>query len=121
VTPAAAIAALDRQLAVHGETVTLRRDTAGPGAATVALTVELRAIVRGFTPADQEGFAVQGDTILVISPTEMTARQWCWPPQAGDHVTLRGYDRVVRAPDLVRVDDVLVRINLAVRGAGMGR
>lgn len=117
-TPAAAISALDRGLVVAGEDVVLRRKA---GTQAAALDVTIRAVLRGWTPSAQEGFAAQGETLATLSPTEMERRQWCWPPVPGDTLVTRGIERRIRGVNNVRMGDALVRIELAVIGDDLGR
>jgi hypothetical protein len=117
-TPAAAVSALDRALRIAGEQITLRRTS---GTQQVPFDVEVTACVREFTPGTPEGFFVQGETAVILSPSEMEKRQWCWPPQPGDVVMTRGFNRTVRGVNPVRIGDMLVRLELAVIGDGFGR
>ncbi len=117
-TPAAAIFALDRALAATGETVTLRRKS---GMQALPLDVDVRANLRGWTPTAQEGFAAEGETLVIISASEMKNRQWCWPPVPGDALVSRGFERKVRGVNAIRLADVLVRVELAIIGDDLGR
>lgn len=117
-TPAAAISALDRALRVAGEQITLRRTS---GQQQIPLDVEVTACVRDFNVSTPEGFFVQGETAIILSPQEMERRKWCWPPQPGDVVVTRGFNRTVRGVNPVRIGDQLVRLELAVIGDGFGR
>lgn len=112
-TPAAAIAALDRGLAAAGQDITLRRTT---GTQLIPLDVACRAVVRDYAPAELVGEIQQGDTRVILSPSEMTNAQWPWPPRAGDFVVIAGRLRAVRAAPPFYVDNVLVRVELQVRG-----
>ena len=115
-SPEEAIAGLDRALEAAGETVTLRRETAGPGAMMLPLSVTCRATVRfgGAPPA--EGFDAQGAATVVLSPTEMDERQWPWPPRAGDKVEIAGFDHMVREVRPFRLGGKLVRVELGIVG-----
>lgn len=110
-TPASAIAMLDRQLAAHGETVTLRR----PVANAAAIEVDVLAFVRGYRPDELAGGIQQGDSEVVLSPTSLVAP---WPdlPKRLDKVLIDGRLRNVEMANAVRIAGEVVRINLMVRG-----
>lgn len=112
-TPAAAISALDRGLLVAGEPITLTRN-AGPQ--QVPLSVTCRARVTGYAGAQLVGEVHQGDSLVILSPTEMQARQWCWPPLKGDRVLAQGRTRTVVDAVPFCIDSELVRLELQVRG-----
>lgn len=113
-TPAQAIAALDAALAVAGEDVTLQRLASG---VTVANTASCRAMVRGYKPEELVGAIVQGDTQVILSPTDLTAGNW--PANMivnGDKVVIQGRRRNVEAAAPILMTGTLVRIELQVRG-----
>lgn len=111
-TPAAAIAALDRQIAVHGQHVTLQRIVAnGPPVA-----IPIRAFVRGYAIEELVGGIVQGDRQVILSPTGLTGPFAVDAPRRNDSVWIEGREHNIEAPDPVRVASRLVRINLQVRG-----
>lgn len=102
-TPSHAIAMLERQIARHGQTVTLK--LAGGDVAA-------RAFVRGMKPDELTGDLKQNDRKVTLSP-------------AGGAIDLRSLDTIVIAgrdymvefePDIIRMDDQPVRINVVVRG-----
>lgn len=118
-TPANAIAKLDAQLAVHGQTITLRRS----GSPNV--DVSLLAFVRGYEPRELNGGVVQGDSEVTISPTGIGS----WPgalaqsdgtdtkvPRKNDKVVIAGRVRNIEAPMPIYIGSTLVRVNLQVRG-----
>lgn len=118
-TPADAIAILDRQLAEHGQTITLRRN----GSPNV--DVSLSAFVRGYEPRELNGGVVQGDSEVTISPTGIGS----WPgalaqsdgsdtkvPRKNDKVLIAGRLRNIEASAPIYIGSTLVRINLQVRG-----
>lgn len=111
-TPTAAIAALDRQLAAHGQSVTLRRFT-GVGSARTFTDATVRAFVRDYRPDELAGGIVQGDTVVTLSPTDVAAGGL---PKIGDKVVIDGRERTVQAAPPVRIAGMVVRINLQVRG-----
>lgn len=104
-TPTAAIAMLDRQLAVEGQTVTLDRD---------GVTVQLPAFVRGYRPEELIGDIRQGDIAVVVSPTGLGT--FSLPVRRNDKLTIAGAVKNVEAAEHLRMQDQLVRINLTVRG-----
>lgn len=113
-TPADAIAALDRQIAKHGQAIVLSRLVKGGD----PLERPHRAFVRGYRPDELSGGIQQGDTLLVISPTGMPAEF------AGDANRLKAVDRIafggrvrnVQFVVPVTMGDTLVRLNVTVRG-----
>lgn len=106
-TPAEAIADLDAELRDSGQTVTLRRGGANGNA---------RAFVRGYRLEELVGGIVQGDREAVLSPTGLPVPFNSAPPKRGDVVVIDGRAVSVESAELVRMDDVLVRLNLQVRG-----
>ncbi|OCP05003.1 MULTISPECIES: hypothetical protein [unclassified Ensifer] len=112
-TPAQAIAALDRQLARHGQAVRVRR---GPKDAQVAIAAML-GFVRGYKADDVVGESgvSQTDSKVVLSPSDLAA----WPrpfPQKGDWCEVDGRFRVVEEHDHRKLNDVVVRIELRIKG-----
>lgn len=106
-TPASAIAMLDRTVARHGQTVILRR---GDTDTTV------RAFVRNYRPDELVNGIQQGDTSLVLSPTQVADTPFAASIQRNDKVVIGGRVRNVQGADPVLIADQLVRINLLVRG-----
>ena len=103
-TPAAAIAALDRQIRAHGQPVSLRR-------LNPAATSELRAFFRGYKPDELAGGIQQGDSTAVLSPTGLGVL-----PKTLDKLTVSGRVRTIQAVEPVEISGVLVRVNLWLRG-----
>ena len=112
-TPAQAIAALDRQLARHGQAVRVRR---GPKEAPVAVAAML-GFVRGYRAEDvvgQSGVS-QEDSKVILSPSDLST----WPqpyPQKGDWCEVDGRFRAIEAADHMKLNNVVVRIELQVKG-----
>lgn len=107
-TPAEAIAMLDRQLADHGEDIGLRHMSGG----TVSLTETPRAFVRGYKPDEVVGAIAQGDGKITISPTGLAS-----PPRFNDKTVIGGSKvRNIQAVEEIRLSGVIVRYNLQVRG-----
>lgn len=111
-TPAAAITALDRQLAAHGQDVILRRYT-GVGQARTSTDATVRAFVRDYRPDEIVGGIAQGDTEVTLSPTGVLAGGL---PKRGDQVVIDGTPRTIQGAPPVRLAGMVVRINLQVRG-----
>jgi hypothetical protein len=104
-TPAQAIAMLDDQIARHGQTLKFKR-----GAAAM---VPMRGFVRGFKPSELVGTLTQGDRSIVLSPKALGT---FGVPRALDKVVIADTSATVQSAESVHMDDVLVRINLIVRG-----
>lgn len=108
-TPAQAIAKLDRQIAAHGEAVTLRR--IGDPDTTLAVSAFVRrAAVDQLAPGADAAIA---DTTIVLSPTGLTTFV---PPVRGDHAEIAGRLVNVEEVETVRMGATVVRYNLKVTG-----
>ena len=118
-TPAAAIAALDRQLRRHGHDAVLRRST-WSGTTRTTADVAVRIKLRGYAPDELVSGITQGDSEVVMSPTQINAAGWPSgapePPKAGDTLVSAGRARAVIAAEPIYLGGELVRINLQVRG-----
>lgn len=113
-TPAEAIADLDAALVRRGENATLQRLTSG---VTVANSAACRAMVRNYKPDELVGAIVQGDTMAVISPTDLTAASWpSNTVRTGDKIVVQGRRRNIEAAEPIYMAGTLVRVNLQVRG-----
>lgn len=107
-TPAAAIAALDRQIAAHGEDVFLRdQDAADDGTGDM----KRRAFVRGYKPDELAGGVQQGDSTAVLSPTGLGV-----DPKRLGGIIIGGRYRTIEVANPVRLNGVVVRVELWVRG-----
>lgn len=107
-TPERALAKLNRQLAKHGQLVTITRKGYPP--------VTVPALVRRADPEALTGGIVQTKVKVTVSPTGFEA--WSPPPGEGDWVkTEDGDGRKSLPAEIVRLDGVVVRINLTVEGA----
>ena len=106
-THAAAIAMLDRQIAAHGEPVTLRR------IGTPDTTFDVSAFVRRATvdPIVPGGDAAQAGTTVVLSPTGLTMT-----PTRGDQADIAGRRVNIEEVETVRMGATVVRWNLKVSG-----
>lgn len=107
-TPQVAISALDRQLFAHGEDAILRR--------TGEADLPCRILVRGYDPDEMGPGIKQGDSKVVMSPTEATLAGWSLPIVSGDHVVIQGTARRIEAAAPKYLGGQLVRIDLQVRG-----
>lgn len=106
--PSAAIAMLDRQLAKHGQTVILRHGNTTVGQLT------LKAFVRGVKAEEVVGEVTQTDRTVVFSPTDLGA---FGEPDASVSAVIDGKPhKIVGKPEFIRLSDVLVRVNMVVKG-----
>ena len=127
-TPVAAIAMLNRQLATHGETIRLQRLI---GTQQIPFEVTCRAFVRGvtLTPSEIVPGITQLQSDVIISPTEIDAQNWPGPassaaaaladrriPIKGDRVFMKGKPCNVEYAHGKYVGGDLVRIEMRVLG-----
>lgn len=116
ITPAEAIAELDRALAETGEDVILRRYTAPTGNPRPKVDVPVRAFVRPVDALDVKelvgNLATPYDEV-VLSPTGADA---LLPLVRGDKIVIAGRERNVELPRPVRLQNVLVRMKPLVAG-----
>lgn len=124
-SPAGITARLDAALARRGEVVTvLRRVGTAPN---VFVEVQCRAKVKGFDSQVLVADVKQSASTLIMSPTEIqaAATTGTWPgaagggiwPKVGDFIRQAdGRDRQIEAGGPIRVDDVVVRIEVKVLG-----
>ena len=113
ITPAEAIAELDRTLDEAGETVILRRYTATSGSPRPKIDVEIPAFVR---PLDAEELAGDIDSKfsnVIISPTHVGS---VLPIVKGDKIVIDGKERNVELPKRYKMQGVLVRMKLMIGG-----
>lgn len=110
-TPQQAIAKLDRAIASNGQTVTIRRGTAT--APTAQVTV--KAHVRGYKSDELVGGISQTDSFVILSPTGFEAWPGGWPKK-DDWAIIDGRPRTILAAGPIKMNDVLVRIELQVKG-----
>ncbi|RUM97911.1 hypothetical protein EET67_09865 [Pseudaminobacter arsenicus] len=113
-TPARAIAMLDRQLAAHGEKVVMRRYTASSGSPRPKTDISnVSALVRAIKAEELVGGIDMTASTVVLSPTGLAA---LLPLKKGDKVVIQGRERNVELPKPIFVHDTLVRITLLVTG-----
>ncbi|UVV66527.1 hypothetical protein [Brucella anthropi] len=107
-TPAHAIAKLERQLSRHGQNVDLRKMAGG------VIESEAkggRAFVRGFKPDELVGAIQQGDRNIVLLPDAPALAL-----KKGDKIVVAGTVTNIESAEIVRMADIPVRVNLRVRG-----
>lgn len=113
-TPASLIADLDAALADAGETVTIRRYTAPTGTPRPKIDVaSVPAAIRPVKPDELVGDVQQTDRLVVLSPSMIEA---LLPLKIGDKVLIAGAEANVQFAGHIRVQDVVVRLKLMVRG-----
>lgn len=125
-TPEASIAALDRQLAAHGQDVELQRLT---GSQLIPFKVTCRAFVRGYSAEELIGGITQSDSKVIMGPTEIEAGGWPGPefpagsttgdiriPRKNDKAVIAGRMRNIEAAVGLYLAGVLVRIEMRVTG-----
>lgn len=123
----AALASLDNALARNGEDCVLQR-LDGTGNVAKAVTVRARVVL--YRPQEISGSIIQGDSFVILSPTQIVAAQWPTSdasyadksngdkrvPRRDDRLIVQGRTRTVQAPIPYYVNGELVRIELQVRG-----
>jgi hypothetical protein len=127
-TPDQALNSLRRQLAAHGEPVTIRR-LARTSPALAEASVSCRGFVRPFGQGQQKvdliGSVAQQDVNVIISPDEIVAAGWTSGGQSGldprlpikgNKITIAGKERNIEAAHPIILDGVLVRIEMQARG-----
>lgn len=124
-TPAEAIADLDKALVEDGEDIRLQRLTLGPNGLQIPFEVVCRAFVRGYQPQELVGGITQQDRKVILSPTQIIAAQWTSGrpafddqrvPMKGNRVFVAGRPCNVEAAAGLYVAGELVRIEMQVRG-----
>lgn len=107
-TPIHAIAKLLRQLDSHGQIVDLRKIAGGQ---TQSEALARRAFVRGYKPDELVGQIQQGDRNVVLLPDAVAVAL-----KKGDKIVIAGAAANVETAEIVRINDVAVRVNVRVRG-----
>ncbi len=124
-TPDAAIAMLDRQLAKHGEDVVITR-IVKRGGVNVTESVTCRAFVKLVSADEIVGKITADDLKIIISPTQILAAGWPGTdeniiagnnvdqriPKSSDKVLVQGRPREIRAPKPKLLNGVWVRSDL---------
>lgn len=125
-SPQEMIAGLDDALAEAGQIITLRRVVGLPPSPT-SYDIVLPAHVRGYAPQELAGGIQQGDSKVILSPSAILAATWPGAgsatdgtdprmPKVGDKVIIQGRLSAVQAAVPFYAQDILVRIELQVRG-----
>jgi hypothetical protein len=112
-TPEHAIAALDRQLKAHGQTVMLRRYTGTGNPRPKTDLADVPAFVRAVKADDLVGDIKQTSSKVILSPTDIMT---LWPLKTGDKVVFDGVEREVEAVKPIKLANTLVRCELVVAG-----
>ena len=113
-TPEQVIAALDRQLAKHGEPVTVIHFTALSGNPRPSVKAEnIKAFVRPVKAEELAGSIDQTASNVVLSPTDVGA---LLPLKKGDKIVIQERERNIELPKPILLNGVVVRINLVVLG-----
>jgi hypothetical protein len=114
-----AIAMLDRQIARNKQTVTLRK--------LPSTDITVPALVRSSTATELIGGLTQGESLVIVSPTQINAAGWPGVQEAGksdvrvpsknrgDSVVINNQNRVVQNANPFYINDVLVRIEIVVK------
>lgn len=120
-TPATAIAALDRPLAAHGSSVTLRRRI---GESDAFVDLPLRARIKPGRPVQLTGGIIQARSEFILSPSPFVAAGAAWPgaaggaawPATGDFLVVQGRERRIEHADAFAFGDEVVRIDGMIEG-----
>lgn len=122
------VSQLDRSLAVDGEDFVLRRVIGTTNLANI--DVVCRGCIRGYLPHELTTSIIQGDTKIIMSPTQIIAAQWPGGlpvissnaaldhrvPRKNDKVVVQGKPRNIEAASPIYLANELVRIELQTRG-----
>ncbi|GEP12823.1 hypothetical protein MMMDOFMJ_4407 [Methylobacterium gnaphalii] len=76
----------------------------------------MQVFFRGYRPDELAGGIQQGDSTAILSPTSLGASGFPRPIKTNDKLTVAGRKRNVQAVEPVSMNDVLVRVNLWLRG-----
>ncbi|WEJ32194.1 hypothetical protein [Devosia sp. SD17-2] len=101
-TPSEAIAALDHQLARHGQPIGFKR-----GSTIQSAT----GFVRGYKPEALAGLITQADRSVIVSPTSLST----YVPKANDDFNANGALGKVIAVEPIHIGATVVRYNVTVR------
>ncbi|MGE0290268.1 MAG: hypothetical protein AB7P16_28635 [Bradyrhizobium sp.] len=114
-SPEAARGMYRRQIARHGETVTLRRINSSPTAPT---NRDVRARVLGYTPDELVGEVQQGDRKIIVLAEDMGSFPVPFRERSTDRVIVRGAELAIQAVDdsTRRVAGELIAYEIRARG-----
>jgi len=113
ITPAEAIAELDRTLDESGETVILRRYTAATGNPRPKIEVSVPAFVRPLEAEELAGSIDSTFSNVILSPTHVGG---FLPIVKGDKIVVDGKERNVELPKRYKMRNELVRMKLMIGG-----
>ncbi|EJB02886.1 hypothetical protein Rleg9DRAFT_1700 [Rhizobium leguminosarum bv. trifolii WSM597] len=113
ITPADAIAQLDRAIDESGETVILRRYTAPAGSPRPKIEASIPAFVRPLEAEELAGDIDSTFSNVIISPTNVGG---FLPIVKGDKIVIDGKERNVELPKRYKMKGVLVRMKLMIGG-----
>jgi hypothetical protein len=122
------IAQLDSALADAGEDFVLRRVIGTTNQTNVDVTC--RGFIRSYGPEELTTNIIQGDSRIILSPTQINAASWPGAappvefgaaqdprvPRRGDKAVVQGRVMNIQNTSPIYVDNVLVRIELQIRG-----
>jgi hypothetical protein len=114
--PADLIADLDEALLDAGEEVVLRRLTLGPNAMQIPFDCDVRASIRPLDAKELVGNIDQTWSRVILSPTDINRAQFRLPVRKNDKIVQDGKVRNVEFPKHIRMQNVVVRIELLVGG-----
>lgn len=114
ISPETLICDLDNALRDAGQPVTMRRLTLGPTGLQVHFDVEMRANVRPVKPEQLIAGIDQAQRRVILSPTGLAG--FPAPIRKNDKCVIDGVVTNVEFVKPIRVDDVLVRVELTVTG-----
>jgi len=119
---------LDKSLVVDGEDVVLRRIVGTVH--QVMVDVVCRAFVRRYQAQELTDMIIQGDSHVIISPTQIIDAQWPGGqpihasdatldhrvPRKNDKLVVQGKVRNIETAEPIYIANELVRIEMTVRG-----
>lgn len=114
--PASLIADLDEALLDAGEDVVLRRLTLGPNSIQIPFDADVKASIRPLKAEELVGNIDQTWSRVILSPTDVNRAQFRLPIRKNDKIVQDGKVRNVEFPKHIRVQNVVVRIELMVGG-----
>lgn len=120
------VAALDRAIARVGQPITVTRTT-GTIPNQVTLSLDCKAIVRTYRTEQLIGTVTQGDSNVILSPTDIMRAQWPGGqsptvttdtriPKTTDKIAFLGRTCAIIAVKPLYIRGELARIDMQVRG-----
>lgn len=116
-TPDEARAMYRDQMALHGETIAIRRYN-GSGASRTYVDRPCTARVMGYTPAELVGAVLQGDRKIVVLAEDLEGESPAYAIAKGDKAIARGAEWAILAVDdsTRRIGATLIAYELQARG-----